>query len=97
MRCTWRPTVEAAPAGRRLDIGSGEDQTIATAAELIAAHYDAPAPHVTGQFREGDVRHAWADVTVAASTLGWTPEHDLRAGIARLAAWIDTQPLPPLP
>ncbi|MDQ0373253.1 NAD-dependent epimerase/dehydratase family protein [Cellulomonas humilata] len=89
-------TVEAAPSGP-VDVGSGEDQTIATAAELIAAYYDAPAPHVTGQFREGDVRHAWADVTVAASTLGWAPEHDLRAGIARLAAWIDTQPLPPLP
>jgi dTDP-L-rhamnose 4-epimerase len=88
--------VDTAPTGP-VDIGSGEDQTIATAAELIARHYGAPAPHVTGQFREGDVRHAWADVSVAAAALGWTPQHDLGGGIRRLAAWIDTQQLPPLP
>ncbi|MBO9555497.1 MAG: GDP-mannose 4,6-dehydratase [Cellulomonas sp.] len=88
-------TVEHAPAGP-VDIGSGEDQTIATAAELIARYYDAPAPHVTGQFREGDVRHAWADVSVAEAALGWTPQYDLKTGIDRLAGWIDTQPLPPL-
>ena len=81
-----------APGTAPIDIGSGEQQTIARAAELIAAHYGAPAPHVTGQFRQGDVRHAWADVAHARDAIGWTPEFDLEAGVARLAAWIDTQP-----
>ncbi len=74
-----------------IDIGSGEDQTIGRAAELIAAFYGAPAPHVTGQFRQGDVRHAWADVSAAATALGWTPQFSLEEGIARLATWIDAQ------
>lgn len=81
-------TIADAPDGP-VDIGAGEHQTIARAAELIAARYGAPAPHVTGQFREGDVRHAWADVTAAAAVLGWMPEFDLEAGIGRLADWID--------
>ncbi|MFF2297418.1 NAD-dependent epimerase/dehydratase family protein [Arthrobacter sp. NPDC058127] len=72
-----------------LDIGSGEFQTIRTAAEIISNHYGAPAPHVTGQFRQGDVRHAWADVEPAESALSWEPQYKLEAGIARLADWID--------
>lgn len=75
-----------------IDIGSGEFQTIGTAARIIAAHYGAPEPHVTGQYRQGDVRHAWSDVTAAREVLGWTPQYNLEQGIARLAAWIDEQP-----
>ncbi|WP_284983715.1 NAD-dependent epimerase/dehydratase family protein [Arthrobacter sp. efr-133-TYG-118] len=82
------PTVQGEP----MDIGSGEYQTIGTAAQLIAAHYNAPAPHVTGQYRQGDVRHAWADVTAAEEVLGWTPQYNLAQGIDRLASWIDVQP-----
>lgn len=82
------PTVQDRP----MDIGSGEFQTIGTAANLIAKHYDAPAPHVTGQYRQGDVRHAWADVTAAEQVLGWTPRYNLAQGIDRLATWIDAQP-----
>lgn len=74
-----------------IDIGSGEFQTIGTAAAIIAAYYGAPAPHVTGQYRQGDVRHAWADVEAAHSVLDWTPRFSLEQGIARLAAWIDEQ------
>jgi dTDP-L-rhamnose 4-epimerase len=75
-----------------IDIGSGEFQTIGTAARIIAAHYGAPEPHVTGQYRQGDVRHAWSDVGAAREVLGWTPQYTLEQGIARLAAWIDDQP-----
>lgn len=90
-----RAVVDAATSSRvspvALDIGSGETQTIATAARLVAERYGAPAPHVTRQFRNGDVRHAWADVSSARTTLGWSPRVSLRDGIAILAGWIDSQ------
>ena len=82
------PTVQGEP----MDIGSGEFQTIGTAAKLIAKHYNAPEPHVTGQYRQGDVRHAWADISAAKDVLGWTPQYNLAQGIDRLANWIDAQP-----
>ncbi|MCC2308741.1 NAD-dependent epimerase/dehydratase family protein [Cellulomonas chengniuliangii] len=85
-----------APGLEPIDIGSGEHQTIARAAELIAARYGAPAPHVTGQYRQGDVRHAWSDVSLAQKSLDWTPRYTLETGIERLADWIDTQPIVPL-
>lgn len=73
-----------------IDIGSGETQTIANAARIIANYYGAPEPHVTGQFRNGDVRHAWADVTAAGLRLGWEPRVTLDEGIRKLAQWIDS-------
>lgn len=75
-----------------LDIGSGTFQTISAAASAIAAEYGAPAPHVTGAFREGDVRHAWADATAAQEVLGWEPRVDLATGVGRLVRWIESQP-----
>ena len=84
-------TTADAPGTDPIDIGAGEDQTIARAAELIAAHYGAPEPHVTGQFRQGDVRHAWADVGRARTALGWEPRYSLSEGVDRLARWIDAR------
>ena len=81
----------AEPGDRPIDIGSGEHQTIGDAATLIARYYGAPDPHVTGQYRQGDVRHAWADITRAQDVLGWTPQVSLEEGVARLASWVDEQ------
>ncbi|MEK8228036.1 SDR family oxidoreductase [Oerskovia sp. M15] len=44
VRASTAPDVGSDP----IDIGAGETQTIRYAAELIAARYGAPAPHVTG-------------------------------------------------
>lgn len=84
-------TVSPAPR-RALDIGLGSVHTISDAAELISAEYAAPAPHVTGAYRLGDVRHAWADIDRAQRELDWTPQYSLRDGIHRLVNWINDQP-----
>ena len=73
------------------DIGLGERTTIMQIAQAIAEHYGAPAPHVTGQFRDGDVRAAWADTTRARQALDWEPLVGVTEGINRLCDWIDAQ------
>jgi dTDP-L-rhamnose 4-epimerase len=78
--------------GRVLDIGSGEAQTILSAAQAIARHYGAPEPEITGQYRLGDVRHAWADPAAAREVLGFSARYRLADGVARLAEWIERQP-----
>jgi dTDP-L-rhamnose 4-epimerase len=81
---------QVAPApGEVMDIGAGEYHTIAQAAQIIADLYGAPAPHVTGQFREGDVRHAWADLSAARRLLGYEPAVGLAEGLEQLVSWID--------
>jgi dTDP-L-rhamnose 4-epimerase len=71
------------------DIGSGRLTTILEIAQLVAAHYGAPAPEVTGRFRLGDVRHASCEIAAAQEELGWTPGVDLEQGIRRLCEWLD--------
>ena len=73
------------------DIGLGERTTIMQIAQAIAERYGAPAPHVTGQFRDGDVRAAWADTTRARQALSWKPLVGVTEGINRLCDWIDVQ------
>ena len=38
-------------------------------------------------FRAGDVRHSRADIAKAQQRLGYAPTHDVRAGMAEVAAW----------
>jgi dTDP-L-rhamnose 4-epimerase len=85
--------VATPPAQRRrtLDVGTGERTTIRDLASAIATHHSAPDPHVTGQFRDGDVRHAACDVAHTIEHLDWSPRVSLSAGIDRLQDWISAQ------
>ncbi|GAB3016954.1 epimerase/dehydratase [Nocardioides flavus (ex Wang et al. 2016)] len=76
---------------RIVDVGSGVRTTIGDLAREIAAYHSAPAPHVTGQYRDGDVRHASCDVEATLRQLDWRPRVSLRDGIAELQRWIATQ------
>jgi dTDP-L-rhamnose 4-epimerase len=76
---------------RTADIGSGVRTTIGDLAREIAAYHSAPEPHVTGQYRDGDVRHASCDVEATLRELDWRPRVGLREGVAGLQEWIATQ------
>ena len=80
--------VEQPPSvSRTLDIGSGEPTTVLDAARAIAAAAGAPDPEVSGRFRDGDVRAAWASVEDAAGELGWKPQRPFAEGVSELLAW----------
>jgi dTDP-L-rhamnose 4-epimerase len=79
----------APPKGvRLLDIGSGRATTLAEVAQLMAAREKAPAPFVSGKFREGDVRAASCDIDAAKAEIGYEPAYDLATGVARLLDWV---------
>lgn len=71
------------------DIGSGVPATIGHVAAMIAERYSAPAPTVTGQFRPGDVRAAFADNSAATRDLGWSPRVSLDEGLTELISWLE--------
>ncbi|MEI2826937.1 MAG: NAD(P)-dependent oxidoreductase [Dermatophilaceae bacterium] len=84
--------LRAVPDGvRTLDVGTGMPTSITKLAATMADHHQAPSPHVTGQFRDGDVRHALADVSATRKELGWQSLVDIHEGVARLQEWIDAQ------
>ena len=85
--------IAAPPAAhiRTVDVGSGVRTTIGDLASEVARYHSAPEPHVTGQYRDGDVRHASCRVDDTVAQLDWRPRVSLREGIAGLQEWIGTQ------
>lgn len=73
------------------DVGSGVGTSILHLAEIIAAYHGAPAPRVTGAFRDGDVRHAHCSIDATLAALDWSPQWSLERGIAALQQWIASQ------
>lgn len=73
------------------DVGTGVPTTILDLAGAIAEYHGAPAPTVTGAFRDGDIRAAWCVVEPTIAALGWEPAVDVRTGMIRLQEWIAAQ------
>ena len=47
---------------------------------------------VTGQYRVGDIRQCWADLTQAKRLLGFAPTVSLAQGLERFTSWARQQP-----
>jgi dTDP-L-rhamnose 4-epimerase len=78
--------------GLAVNVGSGASITVNALAELLARTLGKDvAPEVTGEFRLGDIRHCFADVSLAREALGFEPQVTLEAGIAELAEWLAGQ------
>jgi dTDP-L-rhamnose 4-epimerase len=73
---------------RAIDIGSGEPISLLDAALIIAEAAGGPVPGVSGRFRLGDVRAAFANIDYAQETLGYNPAWGFRAGVGALIDWI---------
>jgi dTDP-L-rhamnose 4-epimerase len=76
--------------GDVFNIGSGESRSIADLARDLAAVMGLSeiAPHITGKFRAGDIRHCFADIAKGRAKLGFSPGVDFRKGLEELADWL---------
>ena len=82
-----------AAAGEVVNVGSGDSVSVNEIAARLARilGVEGLEPEVTGQYRVGDIRHCFADVTRAKALLGYEPDVALDAGLAELAAWLEGQ------
>jgi dTDP-L-rhamnose 4-epimerase len=80
-------------AGGIFNIGSGQSYSIAEIAERLARVMGKEyiQPELTGKYRVGDIRHCFADITLARSALGYQPEVELDDGLEELAGWLEGQ------
>ena len=79
--------------GRAVNVASGESisvNEIAARLGRILGREDL-AGEVTGRYRFGDIRHCFADITLAREVLGYTPSVDMDSGLSELAAWLEGQ------
>jgi dTDP-L-rhamnose 4-epimerase len=79
--------------GQVFNVGSGQSRTIMSVASDLARVIGRPnlAPHVTGKYRAGDIRHCFADIRKGQTELGFNPEVEFQAGLKELAVWLADQ------
>ena len=79
--------------GKVFNIGSGQSYTIREIARRVAAAVGKEyiAPEITGEYRVGDIRHCFADISRARGVLGYAPLVTLDEGLGELAQWLDGQ------
>jgi dTDP-L-rhamnose 4-epimerase len=81
--------------GAVLNVGSGIGTTVQKVAEALTRAFAKSVPiRVTKQYRIGDIRHNFADVTQLKKVLGYQPQITLDEGLAQFVRWVLTQPLP---
>lgn len=75
------------------NVGSGEHRPIAEIAKLIAHAMGRTSfdPEIVRKVRAGDIRHCFADISKAATVLGFHPKRRFSEGLADLAAWVEEQ------
>jgi dTDP-L-rhamnose 4-epimerase len=80
--------------GATLNVGSGKPTSIASLALLLQQRFGIKTPpQVSGEYRAGDIRHGYADLTAIRSRLGFAPEISLEEGLTRFVQWVRKQPL----
>jgi dTDP-L-rhamnose 4-epimerase len=78
--------------GRSVNVGTGRPTSISDVARVIARGLGKEIePEVVNQFRAGDIRHCYADTSLAAELLGFRAEIPFEAGMQELLAWLEGQ------
>ncbi|WP_302323085.1 NAD(P)-dependent oxidoreductase [uncultured Duncaniella sp.] len=79
-------------AGHVFNVGTGVATDVLTVARTLMESYGTEVPlRVSGNYRLGDIRHNYADITLAREILGFQPKVDFPTGISRFASWVDSQ------
>lgn len=83
-------------AGLAINVGSGVRTSVSTVARSLKMLLRAPgAIEITGNFRVGDIRDNYADLTLARDALGFQPRVTFEAGLERFVAWVQRQATAP--
>jgi len=70
------------------NVGTGKAITIKEVALILAELYGKDIkPEITNKFRQGDVRHCFADIERIKKRLGFEPGIDFRKGMEELIEW----------
>jgi len=88
-----RLALETPSEGQVFNVGSGNHYTIKELGQRIAEVMGKGyiEPRITEKYRVGDVRHCFADITLAKTVLGYEPRVTLEEGLGELVTWLEGQ------
>ena len=77
-----------------INVGSGRATSVLTVAQEITAYFNSESSiTVSGEFREGDIRHNIADLGMATRILGYSPQVNFKDGVRSFLQWAAEQPI----
>lgn len=78
--------------GHVFNVGTGVATDVLTVANTLCEKYGIKVPiTVSGNYRLGDIRHNFADISLARNILGFEPKWSFADGIAQFCKWVDKQ------
>lgn len=78
--------------GHVFNVGTGIATDVMTVANTLCEKYGIKVPiTVSGNYRLGDIRHNFADISLARNILGFEPKWSFADGIAQFCKWVDKQ------
>ncbi len=78
--------------GEVFNVGTGEAIDVITVANELIKNYDIETKlNISGNYRLGDIRHNFADLTKINKILGFKPTYNFEKGIKKFTEWVVTQ------
>lgn len=78
--------------GEVFNVGTGEATDVITVANELIKNYKANTQvKISGNYRLGDIRHNYADLTKITTKLGYISKFNFEQGIQQFAKWVSTQ------
>lgn len=78
--------------GQIFNVGTGAATTVSEVAALLVDYYKEDVPvHISGNYRLGDIRHNFADISKIERLLGFQPKVDFKTGLKRFTDWVNGQ------
>lgn len=78
--------------GHVFNVGTGVATDVLTVANTLCEKYGIQVSiKVSGNYRLGDIRHNYADISLARNILGFEPKWSFSDGIAQFCKWVDKQ------
>ena len=74
------------------NVGTGVATDVITVATELSNNYGIQVPiTISGNYRLGDIRHNYADITKARQLLGFEPKICFKEGLKQFTDWVNTQ------
>jgi dTDP-L-rhamnose 4-epimerase len=85
-------SVDTPIPGEVINIGSGNPISVLEIAEILTHEMKKSiSPRVVKRYRQGDIRHCFADISKARRLLKWQPTRIFRQGVSELVHWVKSQ------
>lgn len=81
-------------AYKAFNVGTGKAIDVMTVAKYLKEFYKSKSKiNISGNFRLGDIRHNYADISLAQNILGYKPKFSFEEGLKKFCEWVLTQPI----